>query len=95
MYCTAVNDAFVLDAWAKSQNAIDKITFLADGNCEFARKIGLELDLTQKGLGFRSKRYAMLIVDGVVKYIGVDETGLSKSDAQEIILIHLVLICQH
>ncbi len=84
VYCTAVNDVFVMDAWADSQNAKGKISFLADGNGDFAKKIGLDLDLTSRGLGVRSKRYAMLIVDGEVKYLGVDESGLSKSDANAI-----------
>eukprot|EP01027_Heterolobosea_sp_BB2_P026079 GEZU01040090.1.p1 GENE.GEZU01040090.1~~GEZU01040090.1.p1 ORF type:complete len:161 (-),score=54.24 GEZU01040090.1:121-603(-) len=84
--CTAVNDAFVMDAWSKSQKADGKILMLADGNGDFARAVGLELDLRPRGLGIRSKRYAMLVEDGVVKYLGVDESGLDKSSAGAILL---------
>lgn len=69
VYCTAVNDAFVLAAWAEKLNTGDKVQMLADGSAEFARKTGLELDLTARGMGVRSKRYTMLVVDGVVKVI--------------------------
>jgi len=77
--CTAVNDAFVLDAWAKATGAQGKILFLADGNGDFAKAIGLELDATANGLGLRSKRYAMLVEDGVVKVLNVEEvTGKAE-----------------
>ena len=72
--CTAVNDVFVLDAWSKSSGADDKIVFLSDGNGEFARSIGLELDASAGGLGTRSKRYAMLVEDGVVKTLNVEDS---------------------
>jgi len=72
--CTAVNDVFVLDAWAKATGAEDKIEFLADGNADFARALGLENDGTAFGLGIRSKRYAMLVEDGMVKALGVEDT---------------------
>ena len=67
VYCTAVNDAFVMGAWAESLKAGDRIHMLADGSAEFARKVGLEQDLTARAFGVRSKRYTMLVVDGVVK----------------------------
>ena len=67
VYCTSVNDAFVLAAWGEKLNAGDRIHMLADGNADFARKVGLDQDLTARGFGVRSKRYTMLIVDGVVK----------------------------
>ncbi len=72
--CTAVNDHFVLASWAKSTGAQDHILMLADGNGEFAEALGLTLDLRHIGLGGRSRRYAMIVEDGVVKYLGV-ETG--------------------
>lgn len=67
VYCTAVNDAFVMGAWAESLKAGDRFHMLADGSAEFARKVGLEQDLTARAFGVRSKRYTMLVVDGVVK----------------------------
>jgi len=70
--CTAVNDPFVLDNWAKSTGADGKIVFLSDGNAEFARAIGADFDGSGLGLGTRSQRYAMLVEDGVVKSIHVE-----------------------
>jgi len=70
--CVAVNDALVLDAWAKAAGAEGKIEFLADGNGDFARAIGLELDLGKLGLGVRPQRYAMLVDDGTVKVLNVE-----------------------
>jgi peroxiredoxin len=69
---TAVNDVFVLDAWKKSSGA-DKVEFLADGNGEFAKAIDLTFDGSGNGLGTRSKRYSMLVDDGVVKSLNVEE----------------------
>lgn len=71
--CTSVNDVFVLDNWAKQTGAEGKIVMLSDGGAEFAKKIGLDIDLTGHGLGVRSKRYSMLVEDGVVKTLNVDE----------------------
>src|ERR1700731_532008 len=64
---TGVNDAFVMDAWKKATGPEDKIEFLADGNGEFAKEIDMTLDASGNGLGIRSKRYAMVVEDGVVK----------------------------
>lgn len=71
---TGVNDISVMDAWKKASNA-DKIEFLADGNGEFAKAIDLTLDLSGAGMGMRSKRYSMLVEDGVVKKLNVEEPG--------------------
>ena len=71
---TGVNDISVMDAWKKS-SAADKLEFLADGNGEFAKAIDLTLDLNGAGMGTRSKRYSMLIEDGVVKKLHVEEPG--------------------
>ncbi|WEK52363.1 MAG: peroxiredoxin [Candidatus Kaistia colombiensis] len=71
----AVNDQFVMGAWAKATGAEDKILFLADGSGEFTKAIGLEFDLSANGLGIRSKRYAMIVEDGVVKTLNVEEAG--------------------
>ena len=73
--CISVNDVFVMDAWGKSQNAGDKVLMLADGDGEFAKAAGLELDLNGKGLGLRSRRYAMVVEDGVVKTLELEDGG--------------------
>ena len=78
--CTSVNDVFVMGAWAKASGAEGTIMFLADGNGDFAKSIGLEMDGAAIGFGIRSKRYAMLLEDGVVKKLHVEE---KTSSAQE------------
>ena len=82
---TGVNDVFVMDAWAKQSGAEGKVTFLADGSANFAKAIGLSLDMTQRGLGTRSQRYSMLVDDSVVRKLSVEETPgkaeLSGADA--------------
>ena len=82
--CMAVNDAFVLAAWAKDQGAGDKVTMLADGSAEVTRKLGLELDLTARGLGIRCQRFALVAKDGKVAHIAVEAPGafeVSKAEA--------------
>jgi peroxiredoxin len=84
--CVAVNDVFVMDAWGKASGANGNILMLADGNGDFARAIGLEFDLTQAGLGKRSKRYSMIIDNGVVKALNVeDKPGVNVSGADTIL----------
>ncbi len=70
---TAVNDVFVMDAWKKASGAEGKIEFLADGSADFAKAIGLSLDVSARGLGIRSQRYCMVIDDGVVKSISIED----------------------
>jgi peroxiredoxin len=70
---TAVNDVFVMDAWKKASGAEGKIEFLADGSAAFAKALGLSLDATARGLGMRSQRYCMVVDDGVVKSISVED----------------------
>jgi peroxiredoxin len=70
---TGVNDVFVMDAWKKSTGAEGKVEFLADGSADFARALGLTLDASANGLGMRSKRYCMVIDDGVVKSISIED----------------------
>ena len=84
--CTAVNDVFVLNNWAKDTGADGKITMLADGSADFARKIGLEIDLTQRGLGVRSKRYAMMVDNGKVTVLNVEDAPpqVDKSSAAKL-----------
>ena len=72
--CIAVNDAFVLDAWAKAVGADGKIVLLSDGNATFTKAIGLDFDGSGFGLGTRSKRYSMLVDNGVVKALNVEES---------------------
>jgi peroxiredoxin len=71
--CVAVNDAFVMGAWGRDQKAEGKVRMLADGSGDFTRSLGLELDLSKGGLGMRSKRYSMLVDDGVVKSLNVEQ----------------------
>ncbi|CAN1723138.1 Glutathione-dependent peroxiredoxin [Hyphomicrobium sp. 1Nfss2.1] len=71
--CTAVNDIFVLTQFAKDTGAEGKILMLADGSAEFAKKVGLDIDLSSRGFGVRSKRYSMLVDDGVVKSLNVED----------------------
>jgi len=80
--CVAVNDAFVMDAWGEHQRGKGKILFIADGNADFAKSIGMLLDLKSHGLGIRSKRYAMHVVNREVKWIGIDEKGIEHSTAE-------------
>jgi peroxiredoxin len=82
---TGVNDVFVMEAWKKTTGAEGKIDFLADGNGEFAKAIDMVLDASANGLGLRSKRYSMLVEDGVVKTFNIEEApgkcDLSSGDA--------------
>jgi glutaredoxin/glutathione-dependent peroxiredoxin len=88
--CVAVNDAAVLGAWGKDQNTAGKVTMLADGSGEFARALGLELDLTKGGLGVRSRRYSMLIDNGVVKSLNVEQQpGQVEASSAETMLTML------
>ena len=81
--CTSVNDIFVLTNWAKDSKADGKIVMLADGSADFAKKIGLDIDLGARGLGVRSKRYSMIVEDGVVTVLNVEDAPPShdKSSA--------------
>lgn len=73
--CLAVNDVFVMDAWAKSQGADGKVLMLADGNAEFTGKIGLELDASKHGMGTRSQRFSLIADDGVVTTLNIEAPG--------------------
>ena len=85
--CVAVNDPFVLGAWEKARNVGGKVTILSDGNAEFTRAIGLDFDGSGFGLGTRSKRYAMVVDDGVVKSLLVEDAPVQaeKSSASAIL----------
>ena len=85
--CLSVNDAFVMDAWGKSQNA-EAVHMVADGSGEFTRAAGLELDLVARGLGMRSQRYAMVVEDGTVTHLHVDApTKLDGSSAESVLAV--------
>ena len=73
--CMSVNDAFVMGAWGKEQKADGKVHMLADGSADYTRKLGLELDLTPRGMGMRCQRFSILVDNGVVKQINVEEGG--------------------
>jgi peroxiredoxin len=81
--CLSVNDAFVMDAWGKDQKVGDKVMMIADGNGDFTKAVGLELDLVANGMGSRSKRYAMLVDNGVVKKLEVEKPGAFEVSSAE------------
>ena len=84
--CIAVNDAFVMDAWGKAQNVGNKVQMLADGSSKFTDALGLGMDLTDRGLGKRSRRYSMIVDNGVVKKLNLEEGGAFQvSDAATIL----------
>jgi len=86
IWCVSVNDAFVMGAWARDQKTAGKVRMMADGSGDFARATGLTLDLTARGMGLRSNRYSMLVVDGVVKTLNVEAPGkFEVSDAGTIL----------
>ena len=87
--CIAVNDAFVMGAWGKSQNAPEGLLMLADGNGAFTQAIGLEMDATAFGMGIRGKRYALYADDGVVKALHVEAPGEFKVSSAEAVLAAL------
>ena len=86
IWCFAVNDAFVMDAWARDQKAYGKIRFMADGSAEYSKKLGLTLDLTARGMGIRANRYSMLVDDGVVKTLNVEAPGKFEVSGGETML---------
>jgi peroxiredoxin len=75
IWCISVNDAFVMGAWARDQHAAGKVRMMADGSAAFSGALGLTLDLTARGMGVRSDRYSMLVVDGVVKSLNREAPG--------------------
>lgn len=82
IWCVSVNDAFVMGAWGRDQATAGKVRMMADGSADFAKATGLTLDLTARGMGLRSDRYSMLVVDGVVKTLNVEAPGkFEVSDA--------------
>jgi peroxiredoxin len=84
--CLSVNDAFVMEAWGKDQNVGEKVVMLADGNGDFTRAMGLEMDGSGFGLGKRSKRYAMVVDNGVIKSLEVEQPGKFEVSSAEAVL---------
>jgi peroxiredoxin len=84
--CMAVNDVFVMNAWGKSANAGDQVMMLADGNGEYARALGLELDATGFGMGKRGQRFAIVVDNGVATKVNVEAPGEFKVSAAEYVL---------
>jgi len=83
--CLSVNDAFVMDAWGKAQNA-EELRMVADGNAELTKAMGLELDVTANGMGVRCKRMAMIVDDGVVQHMAIEPPGGIVESAAEAII---------
>jgi peroxiredoxin len=82
IWCISVNDAFVMGAWARDQHTADKVRMMADGSADFTKAAGMTFDLTGRGMGVRSQRYSMLVVDGVVKSLNIEAPGkFEVSDA--------------
>ncbi len=87
--CTAVNDVFVMNAWGKLAGVGDKILMLADGNGDYAKALGLELDATGYGMGVRGQRFAILVKDGVAAQVNVEAPGEFKVSAADFVLQQL------
>ena len=86
VWCISVNDAFVMGAWGRDQKAGGKVRMMADGSATFTKALGLEMDLTARGMGVRSQRYSMLVDDGVVKTLHVEQPGkFEVSDADSML----------
>jgi peroxiredoxin len=89
IWCLAVNDAFVMAAWGREQKAGGKVRMMADGSADYTRKLGLEFDLTAKGMGLRCQRFAMVVDDGVVKHLAVEAGGKFEVSSAEAVLANL------
>jgi glutaredoxin/glutathione-dependent peroxiredoxin len=87
--CTAVNDVFVMSAWGKSSNVGDKILMLADGNGEYVKALGLELNASGYGMGTRGQRFALIVKDGVAQHVDVEAPGEFKVSAADYVLKQL------
>jgi glutaredoxin/glutathione-dependent peroxiredoxin len=89
VYCVSVNDPFVMQAWGQSQEVPDGLQMLADGNADFTKALGLEMDASGYGMGVRSKRYALYAEDGIVKQLWVESPGEFKVSSAEHMLENL------
>ena len=89
IWCVSVNDAYVMAAWGRDQDAIGKIRMLGDGSAELTKKLGLDRDLTKDGMGIRSRRFSLLVEDGVVKQVNVEPPGKFEVSNAETMLTEL------
>lgn len=89
VYCMAVNDPFVMKAWAADQGVPDGLLMLSDGNAELTRALGLELDASASGMGIRSRRFALYVVDGVVRAAWIEQPGQFEVSSADYVLEHL------
>ena len=89
IWCISVNDAFVMGAWGRDQKAIGTVRMMADGNGDFSKAIGLSADMSKFGMGTRSQRYSMLVDDGVVKQLNVEQGGKFEVSNAETLLTQL------
>ena len=80
--CLAVNDAYVMHAWAEASNALGTVLMLSDGSAEYVSRLGLHWDLTAEGMGIRSRRFSMVVVDGVIEKLFVDQAYIEQTSAQ-------------
>ncbi len=87
--CTAVNDIFVMNAWEKDQNTANSITMLADGNGDFVKSLGLDFDGSDFGMGTRGQRFSLLVKDGEVTHINIEEPGEYRVSSAEYLLAQL------
>ncbi len=87
--CASANDVFVMAAWGKDQNCAGKVEMLADGSADFAKAMGLELDLDARGMGMRSQRYSMIVRDGTITRLNVEEPGAFEISSAEHMLSQL------
>jgi len=86
IWCISVNDAFVMGAWGRDQHAQGKVRMMADGSADFTKATGLTLDLNGRGMGLRSQRYSMLVIDGTVKTLNIEAPGKFEVSNAEIML---------
>jgi glutaredoxin/glutathione-dependent peroxiredoxin len=87
--CMAVNDGFVMGAWGKSQNVGSKIRMLGDGSAAFTKALGLELDLTARGMGVRCDRFVIVVDNGVVKHVAKEAPGKMEVSSADAVLAHV------
>lgn len=89
IWCVSVNDAFVMGAWGREQGAKGKVRMMADGSAIYTQKLGVALDLTEKGLGIRCRRFSMLVEDGVVRRLNLEEGGKLEVSSAQVMLKEL------
>jgi peroxiredoxin len=89
IWCVSVNDAYVMAAWGRDQGAIGKVRMLGDGSADLTKKLGLDADLSKSGMGIRARRFSLLVEDGVVKQVNVEQPGKFEVSNAETMLAQL------